>query len=458
MPILVIILAVAVSVAAGFFAVSAVPLNLFVVTGCVLVSVFAFFSPKLSLVLLVFSMLLSPEMGFGTGSAVLRYDDILLVVIFFSWLARTAVFKGKSFITSTPVQTPVLIYTAVAVVSTGLAILRGDVRAEVAVFYVLKYIEYFLLYFMSVNILDSSEDIKRCLKYAAIVAVLVTLYAYYYYFSAGPDARASAPFEAPLGNPRDSEPASLGGYYLLVFGILFSLLTESSGAVFIVAGIGILFMFPAFLLTFSRASYIGFVFMMVSQIFSAQKRKALLIVCLLAGFAGVLSMQGLSKKVKERVEMTYSGQYAVYPVKFMGVEIVLEESAYARYNAMRYTFQRWLPRHPILGNGVTGAGLGDNQYARVLSELGLVGFFVFCWMLYRVYVTARSVYKSYNEPWIKALALGLMVALVGLLAQSLGVNSFIIVRIMEPFWFLTAIIMKLHLQSKVKHGNQIRTV
>jgi hypothetical protein len=37
-----------------------------------------------------------------------------------------------------------------------------------------------------------------------------------------------------------------------------------------------------------------------------------------------------------------------------------------------------------------------------------------------------------------------MTALVGLLFQSLGVNSFIIIRIMEPFWFLTALIMVLN--------------
>jgi CDP-diglyceride synthetase len=85
--------------------------------------------------------------------------------------------------------------------------------------------------------------------------------------------------------------------------------------------------------------------------------------------------------------------------------------------------------------------MGDTPYSLVLGELGLAGFFVFLWMIYRVFSTAGMVYRAYKEPWIKALSLGLMTSIVGLLFQALGVNNFIIVRIMEPFWFLTALVM-----------------
>jgi hypothetical protein len=34
--------------------------------------------------------------------------------------------------------------------------------------------------------------------------------------------------------------------------------------------------------------------------------------------------------------------------------------------------------------------------------------------------------------------------MIGLLFQAVGVNTFITVRIMEPFWFLTALVMALH--------------
>lgn len=456
MPIILVIIALAAAGWLGFMASTVSPYILFTVSSALIVSLFAFSSPKLSLLLLLFSMLFSPEIGFGaltrSRGVVVRYDDILLVIIFLAWLAKSAVLKGKAFVTDTPVQTPIIVYTSLCVLSTVFGILRGDIRYEVAVFYILKYVEYFLLYFLTVNVLESKEDIRKYLGYAFFISLAVTVYAYFYYFTAGVGARASAPFEAPFGKPGESEPASLGGYYLMVMGVLFGLLTSSSVLSWPLAAL--IFIFPAFLLTFSRASYIGFVVMMAAIILKTSRRRLLLISTMFLGMIALFGMKEFSGKVRERVEMTYSGQYAVYEVGFFGVKIKLEESAYSRYAAIRNVFQKWLPEHPVLGHGVTGVGLGDTQYALLLGELGLVGFFAFFWMIYRVYATAQAVYRAYEEPWIKAAALGLMVSLLGLLAQAVGVNTFIIVRIMEPFWFLTAVIMRLYL---LKDGPRVTT-
>lgn len=449
MPIILLIIAGAAAVAAGFLAVSVSPSVLMAAAGCLLVSAFAFMSPKLSLVLLIFSMLLSPEIGFGGGfgsrSAVLRYDDILLVIIFFAWLARTAISKSKPFITATPVQTPMLIYTAIAIVSTALGVLRGDVRFQIAFFYVLKYVEYFLLYFMVVNILDSKEEMKRYLKYAFVVALLVTAYAYYFYASAGPFARATAPFETTIDKPGESEPASLGGYYLLVFGFIMAAMTEYSGSALFYGLAAMLAMLPAFLATFSRSSYIGFVFMSLTLLVTARRRRMVLGFFLCVGAASAFLIPGLLKKVENRVTMTYRGPEAVNVYKLGSAgQIRMEGSAAARVDSLHRVLFEKLPRHPLLGWGVTGIGLGDTQYALVLGEMGLAGFFVFLWMLYRIIRTAGSVYRAYEEPWIKALGLGLMASIAGLLFQAVGVNNFIIVRIMEPFWFLTAMVMALN--------------
>jgi hypothetical protein len=449
MQILIIAIAAAVSVAAGFLAVSAAPGTLFMTAGFLAISVVAFLSPKLSLVLLIFSMLLSPEISMGAvaggRSAVIRYDDILLIIIFFSWFARTAILKDKPFVTSTPVQVPVMAYAALAIVSTGLGIMRGNIRADVAVFYVLKYIEYFLLYFMTVNVIDSKEEIRKYLKYAGLVVIIVTVYAYYYYFNSGPDARASAPFEAPLGDLDAGEPASLGGYYLLVFGFLFALITEVPGAGLVKVWPWLLFVFPAFLLTFSRSSYLGFIFLVGGILVYSRRRKALIALALAVVAGGVFLLPGLSDKVSNRISMTYKGDYATSAVKLgSSGQILLEESAAARVNSLHYAFFERFPKHPLLGWGVTGIGLGDTQYALILGEMGLAGVFVFFWMLYRVFASAKKVYAFYEEPWIKALGLGLMCSIPALLAQGFGVNNFIIVRIMEPFWFITAIVAFLY--------------
>ena len=43
----------------------------------------------------------------------------------------------------------------------------------------------------------------------------------------------------------------------------------------------------------------------------------------------------------------------------------------------------------------------------------------------------------------RGLALGYMVGLIGLSVHALGANTFIIVRVMEPFYFVTALVLSI---------------
>mgnify|MGYP001584573964 FL=1 len=455
MSIIIVIAALAAAGWLGFMAAAGAQYALIMLVGALVVGFFAFFSPKLSLALLVFSMLLSPELGGGAGgegrSLVVRYDDVLLAIIFLSWFAKTALFKDKPFITATPVQTPILLYTALCVASTAFGVIRGDLDLKTSFFFVLKYIEYFLLYFMTVNIVDSEEDVEKYMRYGLVVAVLVTLYAYYFYYGsgAGAEARATAPFEVPLnGDLRESEPASLGGYYLIVFGVLMALLVETRGYAFLTAIGMLIFMFPAFLLTFSRASYIGFTAMIPALFFLSGKRRLFMLGFLLAGIITMEFLPGISNKAINRVTMTYKGAYATQTFQAGVVgDIKLEDSAASRVHSLKRVVFEKFPKHPIFGWGVTGVGLCDTQYALVPGETGALGVALFIWMLFRLFYTAKTVFHAYSVPLIRALALGFMVFLIGLLFQSLGVNSFVIVRIMEPFWFIAALLSVLYLKA-----------
>ncbi|HCC47243.1 MAG TPA: hypothetical protein DEQ38_03875 [Elusimicrobia bacterium] len=453
MPIIIVLVALAAAGWLGFMAAAGGQYYILVGGSVLLVALLAFFRPKLSLALLVFSMLLSPELTMGTLTAqrelVIRYDDILLIIIFLSWFARTAIQKDRPFITSTPAQMPVLLYTALFVISTAFGVMRGDISWAYSTLYVLKYIEYFLLFFMAANIVESEEDVKYFLRLGLIVAVLVTIYAYFYYYSAGIGTRATAPFEAAIGRPEEGEPASLGGYYLLVFGVFMAMLVEGGGLGLWRVLLLLAFMFPAFLITFSRASYIGFIFMVPALFLLTQKRRILLAGIFAAGLLAVSLMPVLKQKVMDRITMTYRGAYATENIRTgLGGTVRLELSAAERvYSLKRVIFEK-LPKHPLIGWGVTGVGLGDTQYSLILGEVGLLGAALFCWMLYRLLFTAKVVWKSYQDPYIRALALGFIIATVGLLFQSLGVNSFIIVRIMEPYWFMAAMLGALYLKRR----------
>jgi O-antigen ligase len=98
-------------------------------------------------------------------------------------------------------------------------------------------------------------------------------------------------------------------------------------------------------------------------------------------------------------------------------------------------------KHPLLGYGVTGYSFVDAQYPKVLADTGLIGFFTFLLLLYVTYKNVLIAYRKTEDPFFSGLSLGYLAGFIAMLVHAIGANTFIIVRIMEPFWFLTAMVI-----------------
>ena len=97
----------------------------------------AFFNADIALVILIFSMLLSPEIGLGgiKGRAiVLRVDDIFLLAAFMGWLAKMAVNKELGFLRATQLSRPVLVYIGICIFSSLLGVLQGTNELKNSIF------------------------------------------------------------------------------------------------------------------------------------------------------------------------------------------------------------------------------------------------------------------------------------------------------------------------------------
>jgi O-antigen ligase len=164
--------------------------------------------------------------------------------------------------------------------------------------------------------------------------------------------------------------------------------------------------------------------------------KRVIILCLISGVL-LLSPLFLPSAVKQRILFTFNQPREADQIAIGDVRIDTSTSARLQSwkNALR-DFQK----HPILGYGVTGYPFVDAQFPRVLVETGVFGLFAFLYLLYSVFRLALRHLRETEEPYDRGLITGFIAGFVGLVVHAIGGNTFIIVRIMEPFWFLVGII------------------
>jgi O-antigen ligase len=400
--------------------------------------VLAFARTEFGLYVVVFSMLLSPEITAGGGLAerrelTFRTEDFVLIVIGFSWFAKTAVNKELGLVAKTPLNGPIVAYVAVNIIATLLGYLMGSVRTAAGYFYVLKYIEYFAVYYMVVNNLRDRAHARRLVVAALVTAAIVSLIGLTQIPSG---ERVSAPFEGETG-----EPNTFGGYLLFMMAIAGGMAVEVTSLTIrarCLALVGLMALPFAF--TLSRASYLGVIPAFVALTALTTRRRALVGMLLIVVVCSPLLLLIAPASVVNRVTYTFEPE-ANQPTVRVG-KLGLDPSTSARILSFQQALSGWMKR-PILGWGVTGFGFMDAQYARVLVETGIVGFLIFAWLVWSVFKAARSAQRRVVDPMDRGLVIGFMAGTVGLLAHAIGSNTFTIIRVMEPFWLFAGIVVML---------------
>ena len=158
----------------------------FVLVLLLLVSVCTFIWPEAGLCVVIFSMLLSPEIIAGeiTGKATLgrgltlRLEDFLLMCIGLSWFARTAVDKSMGLFRKTPLNQPIAAYILACFVATLWGKINGDVVGLTGFFFVLKYFEYMIVFFLSFAAVKNKKTARNLMVILAVVMILVSLYGF----------------------------------------------------------------------------------------------------------------------------------------------------------------------------------------------------------------------------------------------------------------------------------------
>jgi hypothetical protein len=368
-----------------------------------------------------------------------RLEDFLLIFISLSWFARTAVDKTTGLFLKTPLNQPIAAYIIVCLGATLWGKITGDVQEIAGFLFVLKYFEYMIVFFMVVNYVETPDQAKRLLFCLFLTCFIVSMYGL---IQIPGGERVSAPFEGARG-----EPNTFGGY-LVFMGAVAVALIDHLKDMRVRLGLAVLLvvLLISLIYTQSRASYLAVI--PAYLVFSLLSRRRFY---LIAGLIVALALSPLiiPRVAKERIAFTFMQPEEKGQIQFGKVRI--DTSASARIIGYKKGFSDWR-KSPILGYGVTGHHFMDAQYPRILVETGIVGMLAFAWLVYAIFQMALNTWRYAQEDLLRGLSVGLIAGFVGLLVHAIGANTFIIVRIMEPFWFVTGIVIALSaMDEESKH-------
>ena len=147
--------------------------------------------------------------------------------------------------------------------------------------------------------------------------------------------------------------------------------------------------------------------------------------------------------IRDRVTYTWTQEARPGQLILFGQR--LDTSTSARLQNFQTAIEDFY-EEPLFGYGVTGWRFIDAQYFRTLLETGLVGLLAFFFLLYTLFRLGLDRFRHLSEdPFSKGMAIGFLGGVVCLLFHAIGSNTFIIVRIMQPFWLVVGLVFMLRL-------------
>lgn len=397
----------------------------------------------------IVAMLLSPEVAIGETAQreiTVRVEDFLIFGLLGAKILRSILDARLPVFRNTPLNRPIYSYVFFALFSTVWGISLGHVEARTSVFYFMKVCQFFILYLLTVSCIDDEKTLKRYMSLFLFTGLLIGVYGM---LQVGKVDRVTAPFEG--GQP---EPNTLGGYLTVIISIslaIFLYAPRENLYYRMLSALVTILCFVTMLFTLSRASFLGFLFMLVCM--GVVSRRYILIYAVAAML--VLAPLALPQDVIDRVNYTFTGPPGS-EISFFGLfSINVDTSTRERIDIWQKVGYLFI-RSPLWGYGLTKEHILDSQFARLLVEVGAVGVGLFIWILFRMLRCAWYVFRKSRSWFYQALALGYLAAYGGILVHSFGTITFYIVRIMEPFWFFTGILIYIYLLEKSREFEAVK--
>jgi len=391
----------------------------------------------LFLFLLIAGISLSPRLPLGVlsiGRTIdIRAEDVILclgsIVLLFGIFV-----SGKYKLQLPPLFWPIVAWSGFGLFSVSMNLLLGEINFNFAFFYLLKEIEFFVLYLV-VFFCISNFDLRKQLVKHWFFFTLVNIFWLEYVFIF--DVKWSIFYGANMfAEPQGPFPS--GGYFLLVFIFLFNLFIFYYNKIEIskltkISLLGLsLSPILGVILSGSMASAIGLfcaifvsLFLLLKDRINSKTFAKITIFVVVALGILLLSIQALP--VNKRI-ISFSKIKREY----------VTGSTDSRIGILKNHLSIILssPSNLIMGLGVRGEA--HSQYMRIALERGLVGLFLFFWLMWSILKISYNKFKTKDDLFKKGLCAGLLVSTIAMLVMSIPNDVFMTVKPAEVYWFFAA--------------------
>lgn len=398
--------------------------------------------PMWGMYLLVFFLPFERIGSYDLAGITIRISQVVALLTILAWIFRG--FNLQSFkLRPQPLFWPIIIFLTL----NALAIINApNPQRSIKVWIFTAFT--LLICLIIPNIIRHGDQLPRLIKILCFSLLIVTVFGIYQFLG---DIVGLSPAltglreqytKEILGFPRIQstalEPLYFANYLLIPLCVLISLFLSKAGKIKPLLLIGLIALASINLvLTVARGGYIAFAVCLgllavinFKKLFNIKNiiyaMMAVVLIYFGANYFLNLNIEGTKEKFLTHVENIFAG---------------------ASYVERVYTFSEaynaWLT-HPYLGIGPGSFGpyvayhplvtpsdgylIVNNEYIELLAETGIIGCLIFIIILAIIFIRSLKAISLTSDKFIKALLIGLSVALIGILVQY---NTFSILYIMH---------------------------
>ncbi len=288
----------------------------------------------------------------------------------------------------------------------------------------LRFVSIFFVYIVTRLIAVSEKKIRLVLK-VILLSVLIPVFLGYYQFLTGSGYDTQSEGGRIVGT--FAHPNDFSSYLLVVLVFCTAQLCEKDSLVSkkLLTPLILLMLF-AFVLTFSRGSWVVFVFSMV--VMGILRYRRILVFLPVFLIVAVFLIPGVQDRIYEVIDPSHARATS-------GLEWRL--NAWAQVGTL-------LSEKPIFGHGlgmvfVKMGYLTHNDYLRLLVEVGIVGLLAYLWMAVQFLSKTWRDYRRTQSNTAKSFHVGLLALTLGFLVRQSADNTLRNTSTMMFFWIFLAL-------------------